>query len=104
MNLYVCRKHECGHEVLANEKPEPIRRTDGHVCSFQLTYERECLSCGTHFLASRPNIDYCDLDCYMASRPPTPTTNPNYENQNRTKTSGPTAQSRKQQPRTVSPR
>jgi hypothetical protein len=33
-------------------------------------YERKCLSCGLPFVASRPNIEYCDLDCcYMASIP-----------------------------------
>ncbi len=29
---YRCR--HCGHEVLAANPPEPIRWTDGHVCSF----------------------------------------------------------------------
>ena len=33
MNTYKCIK--CGHEVLSNKQPEPIRWTDGHVCCFQ---------------------------------------------------------------------
>lgn len=49
--LYICIK--CRHEVLAMEKPQPIKWTDGHVCyftldgsalefGFQITPEREC--------------------------------------------------------------
>jgi DNA-directed RNA polymerase subunit RPC12/RpoP len=72
--LYVCLK--CGHEVSAKEQPEPIKWTDGHVCRFVLRYERKCQSCGNSFIADRPNIDYCDLDCYMASRPPNPNDQP----------------------------
>ncbi len=34
--LWVCGR--CGHEVMAVEKPQPIRWTDGHVCYF---YERK---------------------------------------------------------------
>lgn len=30
--LWVCRK--CGQEVVAKERPAPMRWTDGHVCSF----------------------------------------------------------------------
>lgn len=29
---YVCGK--CGHEVIAHQKPAPIKWTDGHICSF----------------------------------------------------------------------
>ena len=29
---WVCSK--CGHEVLAIDRPSPIRWTDGHVCLF----------------------------------------------------------------------
>ena len=32
MKDWICRK--CGHEVVANEKPRPIKWTDGHVCYF----------------------------------------------------------------------
>jgi hypothetical protein len=32
MNDYQCLT--CGHEVLANEMPQPIRWSDGHVCHF----------------------------------------------------------------------
>jgi len=32
MRDWVCRK--CGHEVLAKDRPQSMRWTDGHVCSF----------------------------------------------------------------------
>jgi hypothetical protein len=32
MKEWYCPK--CGHEVIASEKPQPIRWTDGHVCYF----------------------------------------------------------------------
>ena len=32
VKLWECRK--CGHEVVAEQKPQPIRWTDGHVCYF----------------------------------------------------------------------
>jgi hypothetical protein len=32
MILWICRK--CGHEVLANERPQSIKWTDGHICIF----------------------------------------------------------------------
>jgi len=31
-SLWVCPK--CGHEVIARERPQPIKWTDGHVCYF----------------------------------------------------------------------
>lgn len=34
MNTYKCE--DCGHEVLAEKQPAPIRWTDGHVCHFQI--------------------------------------------------------------------
>ena len=34
MREWTCIK--CGHEVVASEKPEPTRWTDGHVCRFVL--------------------------------------------------------------------
>lgn len=27
---------KCGHEVVAREKPQPIKWTDGHICTFEL--------------------------------------------------------------------
>lgn len=30
--VYRCRK--CGHEVMAQERPAPVRWDDGHVCRF----------------------------------------------------------------------
>jgi len=33
MKEWECVK--CGHVVLADERPEPIRWTDGHVCYFR---------------------------------------------------------------------
>lgn len=33
MNYYFCNK--CGHVVISDIKPEPIKWTDGHVCFFQ---------------------------------------------------------------------
>jgi hypothetical protein len=32
MKDWVCTK--CGHEVMATERPSPIKWSDGHVCSF----------------------------------------------------------------------
>ena len=32
MNEWICLK--CGHEVMADRKPAPIKWTDGHVCYF----------------------------------------------------------------------
>ena len=37
------RFEECGQEVHSAEKPNPIRWTDGHVCSFS-EYEEPCFS------------------------------------------------------------
>lgn len=39
MSEWKCGK--CGHEVLAAERPEPIRWTDGHVCHFAPDMEGE---------------------------------------------------------------
>jgi len=32
MKRFICKK--CGHEIYTNEKPDPIKWTDGHVCYF----------------------------------------------------------------------
>jgi len=32
MNLWICKK--CGHEVLSETRPNPIKWTDGHICYF----------------------------------------------------------------------
>ena len=32
MEDWICGK--CGHEVMAAEKPQPIKWTDGHICYF----------------------------------------------------------------------
>jgi hypothetical protein len=40
---------ECGQEVLAKEKPQPIKWTDGHVCSFTEVKQvviQTCFNCG----------------------------------------------------------
>ena len=37
------RCNECGQEVFSAEEPNPIRWTDGHVCSFS-EYEEPCSS------------------------------------------------------------
>ena len=39
---YECRK--CGHEVYSDTRPEPIKWTDGHVCSFRLMQEESIAS------------------------------------------------------------
>jgi len=31
---WICPK--CGHEVMAKDRPAPIKWTDGHVCYFNL--------------------------------------------------------------------
>ena len=37
------RCNECGQEVVSREEPNPIRWTDGHVCSFS-EHEEPCFS------------------------------------------------------------
>lgn len=37
------RCNKCGQEVISAEKPNPIRWSDGHVCSFS-EYEEPCFS------------------------------------------------------------
>jgi len=37
------RCNECGQEVYSADKPNPIRWSDGHVCSFS-EYEEPCFS------------------------------------------------------------
>ena len=32
MKDWICKY--CGHEVIAKEKPQPMRWTDGHICHF----------------------------------------------------------------------
>ena len=38
MKLYLC---PCGHEVVSDRHPEPIRWDDGHVCTFYEQNEEE---------------------------------------------------------------
>lgn len=39
MKNWICMS--CGHEVLSDEKPQPIHWTDGHVCYFMEYEEQE---------------------------------------------------------------
>ena len=46
MKSYICKY--CGHEVIAEEKPQPMRWTDGHICRFVL-FKKSCWGCGRDF-------------------------------------------------------
>lgn len=48
MKLWICK---CGHEVTAEERPPPIKWTDGHVCYFYEASEEETLDAELEDLA-----------------------------------------------------
>ena len=50
MKSYFCH---CGHEVVAEKTPAPIRWNDGHVCRFGETvfnrYSEQCVRCACYY-------------------------------------------------------
>jgi len=59
MKMYLCK--DCGHEVHAEDRPRPIRWTDGHVCYFELAKISEC--CLAEVVFNNATGDYICSEC-----------------------------------------
>ena len=57
MKSYFCH---CGHEVVAEKTPAPIRWNDGHVCRFgETAFNRcseQCVRCACYYLNAEVEV------------------------------------------------